>query len=414
MTEIAGSLNMHVRMGCVNADWFDNNSQRVVGTRTVVRRDGLEIMPVFLLEFDAPGGANSRLVWSGDKFDPEDWLEILLEPGNNALIFRNLYADGLPTNIASIVQVPEATRAALEEAHDLDEWVLGDDEIQGLLGGSTKRSIEGIGVYDVGQGSCIGLSPRSNSPILYFDFGGGAAVHKSTRPHKTPELCLCSDPMIVLSHWDADHWSSAPLVPASLSLTWIAPYQSLTPPQLVFAGTITGTLAVSKAPSGTKFTFANVEVHRSTGPWSDRNNSGFFLVVDDPSSGDPFFFPGDADYANTASMPASAAGMASTHHGGNWSSTTAPPNASGSGADRVVFSFGMFSATKPNTYGHPTTTSRNDHAAVGFSGLDTPLRTGGSSGNGTGHVYLDWSAAPALPGTWPCGKKSCYQNFDQC
>lgn len=275
--ETAKPGDWYLRLGCVDADWFDGFQALVAGPRGNARKAALEDMKVFLLEFEATNyGGPPTFTWSGKSFGYEDWLEIVVEPGSNALIFRNLYAEGEPISIVSLQTVSGPVRDALEEAHDLDEWVAGDDDVQRALGGSAKRDFESVGVYDVGQGTCVGLSPRGNSPTMYFDFGGGTAVHTSTRPHKTPDLCLCSDPTFVLSHWDADHWSSAPLVPASLNLDWVAPYQSLTPPQIVFAGTISGKLLVSKAAAGTKFSFANAEIHRAAGPWSDRNNSGFF------------------------------------------------------------------------------------------------------------------------------------------
>lgn len=410
--ETAKASDWYLRLGCVDADWFDGSQALVAGPRGNARKAGLEDMKVFLLEFEATNyGGPPTFAWSGKWFGYEDWLEIVVEPGSNASIFRNLYAEGEPISIVSIQAVSGTVRDALEEAHDLDEWAAGDDDVQRALGGSAKRDIESVGVYDVGQGTCVGLCPRGNSPTMYFDFGGGTAVHTSTRPHKTPDLCLCSDPIFVLSHWDADHWSSAPLVPASLNLDWVAPYQSLTPPQIVFAGTIAGKLVVSKAAAGTKFYFANAEIHRAAGPWSDRNNSGFFLVVDAPGAGDPFFFPGDADYANTKGMPSNAAAIAATHHGGNWKSGITPPAAVG-GPKRVVFSFGIFSATRSNSYGHPTSSSRGDHRIAGYAGADTPLRAGGQSGNGTGHVHLDWAGSTSIPAA-PCGRKSCYQNLDQ-
>jgi hypothetical protein len=263
-----------------------------------------------------------------------------------------------------------------------------------------------------GKAAPMGLSDASKKPIVYFDFGGGVRSHVATRPHSVPDLCLCSDPLMMLSHWDSDHWSSGPLVTASLRLDWIAPFQSISSPHIVFAASIPsagGTLLVSTAAPGVSFSLGNIRVRRATG--GTRNDGGFWLKVDPPSSGEPFFFPGDADYQYISSPPSSVAGLPATHHGANWTSTTPPPAAGGGGATCVVFSFGIFSASRSNTYGHPTTRSISDHTAAGFSRLNTPLRSGGHSGNGTGHVYLDWAGTP-VP-TAPCGRPACYQNLDQ-
>ena len=201
--------------------------------------------------------------------------------------------------------------------------------------------------------------------------------------------------------------SSGPLVTASLALDWIAPFQTITSPQLIFAASVRsagGILLVSRATPGTSFSFGNVSFHRARG--TTRNDSGFWLQVDPPSSGEPFFFPGDADYLHLRSAPSTAAGLAATHHGANWPSTTAPPGAGGAVLKQVVFSFGL-----GNSYGHPTSRSITDHTTAGFARIDTPLRSGGHSGNGTGHVYLNWAGGP-IPSA-PCGRISCYQNLDQ-
>ena len=68
-----------------------------VVTRGNARKAGLEDMKVFLLEFEATNyGGPPTFTWSGKSFGYEDWLEIVVEPGSNASIFRNLYADGTP------------------------------------------------------------------------------------------------------------------------------------------------------------------------------------------------------------------------------------------------------------------------------------------------------------------------------
>jgi hypothetical protein len=413
----SGKTGMHrYRFGGVNADWFDTASVGVVGTRGPTRITALETMPVFFLELETISPLDDlKFDWQGMSFDIDEWLQIVLTPGDNSLIFRNLYVGGQPISISFVSRPPSTTTAALDEAHDLDEWVTGDDDVTTFLNGLPSPVIDRFAVYDVGQGGANGLSGTADKPLIYFDFGGGTATHTTTRPHSAPVFCLCADPLMLLSHWDADHWSSAPLVAASLSRDWIAPYQWITSPHIVFVGTIVsagGTLRVSKAAPGTVFSFGNARLHRANGTAKSRNDSGFFLVVHPSTSGEPFFFPADADYAHTVGMPSTAAGIVATHHGGNWKSTTAPSSAGGGGATRAAYSFGIFSAVKSNSYGHPTTRSVTDHTAAGFSTLDTPLRNGtGRSGNNTGHVYLDWAGA-AVP-TAPCGLAACYQNLDQ-
>jgi hypothetical protein len=396
-------------LGGLDADWFDQ-SPAIAKLRQGPRLEMLDVMPVFYLEFDAPMRNPLRpLDWNLLSFGWNDWVEVVLQDGGSARLYRNLYGDAEPVAIVDINAVPSHTADDLEEVHDLSEWEATHETITAKLSKLGASSIEALAVYDVGQGAANSGSPSSNKPAFYFDFGGGVRSHTATRPHSTPDFCLCADPLIMLSHWDSDHWSSGPLVAKSLTLDWVAPFQSVTSPHLVFAGSIPaagGTLLVSKAAPGTSFSAGQAHIYRARG--STRNDSGFSLTVDPPASGEPFFFPGDADYQYVAGKPSTGAGLTATHHGGNWRSTIGPPSAGGGSGTRVVFSYGVFRSGRLNTYGHPTSRSTIDHAGAGFSRLDTALRTAPGS---TGHVHLDWAGA-AIP-TAPCGRAACYQNLDQ-
>ncbi|MGY8681260.1 hypothetical protein Q2941_26220 [Bradyrhizobium sp. UFLA05-153] len=410
IAELAGGGSWEFLLGGLDADWFDQ-SPGIAKLRGNQRIGMIEVMPVFYLEFDAQLGDPLNLFARTGLFQSawNDWVEIRLQEGLGARLYRNLYAEAEPVNIVDVRAVSAETADDLDEVHDLSDWEATDETIQSKLSRLTGSTIESLAVYDVGQGAANSGSPSSHKPAFYFDFGGGVRSHTSTRPHSTPDLCLCADPLIVLSHWDSDHWSSGPLVATSLTLDWIAPFQSVTSPHLTFAGSIItagGTLLVSKAAAGTSFSAGQLHLYRASG--TSRNDSGFTLNVDPPTTGSRFFFPGDADYTYVAGKPSMSAGLTATHHGGSWKSASAPPTATGRGRDRVVFSYGIFPSGLPNTYGHPTARSTGDHAMAGFNRLDTPLRTAPAS---TGHVHLDWAGTPAP--TAPCGRHACYQNLNQ-
>jgi hypothetical protein len=404
LVELAKGGIWEFLLGGLGADWFDG-SHGVAKLRGQDRLSMLDAMPVFYLEFDAPLLDPLRpIAWNAHTFAWDDWVEVVLEDGTGARLYRNLYGEAEPVSIVEIKPVLSNTADALDEVHDLSEWESTDEEVTQKLSRLNTAVMEKLAVYDVGQGAANSGSPPSNKPAFYFDFGGGVRSHTATRPHSTPDLCLCADPLIMLSHWDSDHWSSGPLVAKSLTLDWIAPYQTVTSPHLTFAGSIKsagGTLLVSKAAAGTCFSSGQTHLYRASG--TTRNDSGFTLNLDPPTTGEPFFFPGDADYQFVAGKPSTSAGMTATHHGGNWRSAVGPPSAGGGGRLRVVFSYGS-----PNTYGHPTGRSTTDHGRAGFHRLNTPLRIAPRK---TGHIYLDWASGP-LP-TAPCLRSACYQNLDQ-
>jgi hypothetical protein len=409
IVELANKGSWEILLGGLDADWFDQRPG-IANLRGDQRIGMIEFMPVFYLEFDAQvSGPLDFFAWAIFESAPNEWMEIRLHEGVGARFYRNLYAEAEPISIVDVRAVSKAVADNLDGVHDLSHWEVTDEAIQSRLSQLSGSVIESLAVYDVGQGAANSGSPSSNKPSFYFDFGGGVRSHTSTRPHSTPDLCLCADPLIVLSHWDSDHWSSGPLVANSLKLDWIAPFQSVTSPHLAFAASITkagGNLLVSKAAAGTCFSAGQLNLHRAMG--SSRNDSGFTLNVDPPVSGSSFFFPGDANYSHVSGQPSVSAGLTATHHGGNWKSTSVPPLATGFGRDRVVFSYGVFPSGLPNTYGHPTSRSTGDHASAGLNRIDTPLRTAPGS---TGHVHLDWVGTP-IP-TAPCGRPPCYQNLDQ-
>lgn len=398
-------------LGAVDADWFDRPDTGDLQGRGPMRLQAIDQIPIFFLEIDLFGQTRTPwIVGSGDKVDEDQWMEILIAPSGDSRLYRNLFGPPEPVSILSAHVVSKQTSDALDEVHSLDEWKISDADLTAYIAGLKHPVIERLAVYDVGQGSANGFSESICIPRLYFDFGGGSRSHTKTRPHPVPQFCLSAPPLMVLSHWHDDHWSSGPIVTRSLSLTWIAPFQSVTSPHLAFAASILSSGGHLLVTSVASFSFGNARFHRAIG--TSRNDSGYWVRVEPPGPGEPFFFPADAAYQHIGPQaPLTVQGITATHHGGDWRNPVLPPSAGGALQCRSVFSYGLFPGGNPNTYGHPTTRSVGDHINVGFSNLNTPLRAGGNSGNGTGHVHLDWAKSP-VPSA-PCGNSACYQNLDQ-
>src|SRR4051812_13841877 len=84
VVELEGSDFSRWRIGCVDADWFDDNRESVVATHLAERKAGLERIKVVFLEVEvktSPGFP--QFSWAGRLFDWEEWLVIVLEPGTN-------------------------------------------------------------------------------------------------------------------------------------------------------------------------------------------------------------------------------------------------------------------------------------------------------------------------------------------
>src|SRR6185369_5055896 len=64
-----------------------------------------------------------------------------------------------------------------------------------------------VGVLDVGQGNCNALYNNAGEAFVYYDFGFPTNSKKGSAPNPITVPCLCNNPLIVISHWDADHYA---------------------------------------------------------------------------------------------------------------------------------------------------------------------------------------------------------------
>ena len=241
------------------------------------------------------------------------WWEIELDPrpGFSAFgadLFPNLFAEGRQVSVIDMRPVTNAERrVALSHGNPMRRVrATPTDQVGALLdarlGGASPTM---VGIYDVGQGSCAGLLV-SGSPRLYVDFGGGVLGNARTFPPALTSFCFAADPVIVLSHWDWDHWSSAYRDPRALAKTWIVPRQS--PVGHVHRAFMLdvpengGRLVVW--PRGGRLDRNALRIEACTG--STRNGSGLALVVHPPEGrpGNSILLPGDADLANIPSVQA--------------------------------------------------------------------------------------------------------------
>ncbi|TAZ68231.1 ComEC/Rec2 family competence protein [Rhizobium ruizarguesonis] len=391
--------------GAIDADWFDTGTRsNELMMRGDIRRDAIDKLPVYFLEVDVFGQSGGPWVVDGNnKLSEDDWVQIEIAESGDSRLYPNLYGAAQRVAVTSAAPVSSAQAQTLDETHSLDEWVVDEQEVLDYLASLNSPKIEQCAVYDVGQGTTISFSDSSNIPFAYFDFGGGTRSHTNTRPHRIPHFCLTRRPPIILSHWHDDHWSSGPLIPNSLALalTWIAPFQPVSGPHIALISAVVGANGTMMVTHGSRISLSNAVFHRANG--KSVNNSGFWAEVSSPYGGHPLLLPADASYSHLQNMPSLVEGIAVTHHGADWKHVQLPPKCV-STVNKAVFSFGL-----PNSYGHPTTRSRQDH--TGGKQIDTANRTSSASGNGSGHAHLDWLGRP-IP-TAPCGNLQCYQNLDQ-
>lgn len=257
---------------------------------------------------------------------------------------------------------------------------------------SSLRSIDrcaGVAIYDVGQGSCQAvLDSELNIPLLYIDFGGGVLQNAATFPKEFRGFCFSEEPLIVLSHWDWDHWSSAYRHgKEALAMNWVARPAPEKPIQQAFAAELfsRGVLKTwdSTWPSTLKEGVTRFEV--CTGRTT--NDSGIAATIYPSTKGRrSCLLPGDASYRYVPAVLAGEAfnSLCLTHHGGALHSNYYPsPRRSASAAN---------SAGPRNSYRHPSFETICAHLESGWS---LPLPTA-FSGHRPCHVFLPWGKSPRL------------------
>lgn len=221
-------------------------------------------------------------------------------------------------------------------------------------------SIGSAVVHDVGQGSANALCDGSGQAVLYFDTGRPAPRNAKTAP-KNLELCYCTEPLVILSHWDTDHWKAADKeVPKFQKFDWIVPSQTIRPSHAKFASKILqqgGKIFVVKRSSRPQvFSSNDNNISIKYGLGKDINNSGLILEIKSGISKQILFFCADATYANCPDIPDSVDLLVASHHGADARIYGNAPKPRGADSSRLVYSFGP-----GNSHGHATQSAIDEH-----------------------------------------------------
>ncbi len=253
----------------------------------------------------------------------------------------DVFGDPIPTNAVEVATGdaldPDAVarlRAACTspnttrtEASDLRAFIA-------LVPNETSR-IEAI---DVGQAACVAFLDRDLC-VGYFDVGAPIFFNRGSFPRHlahTPS----SEGVIILSHWDFDHYALAYDHPILRTLKWYAPDQSVGPRTAKFQKSLGSNLNFISG----SLDLGSFNLKRCNGPASDRNNSGYAMRV--AYDGQAVLLTGDAGYhAIPTDLQSNLTAVMIPHHGGKGATPPPGPCAKHSVA---VASYGL-----PNKYRHP-------------------------------------------------------------
>jgi hypothetical protein len=324
------------------------------------------------------------------------WFEFGYEPvsssESDARIYTTLLSEGATVKISFHEPRPLgwAERGGIGEVAQALAKYSSSSKSQYSLKNRLARvsTAGGVAFYDVGQGSCqAAIDNDLHIPQLYVDFGGGVLTNKKTFPDGFAGFCFTCDPMVILSHWDWDHWSSAQRWPEALNTPWLTPPVPLKPIQLAFAAELLerGSLHIWDAAWPGTITAGAVTIERCTGRTS--NDSGLAVTLRRRrSSPKNYLLPGDADYACIPSVVAGESfnALCMTHHGGRLHSPTYPKAKRGAAS--------VLSAGPRNSYRHPLFDTVATHLEHGWS-----LPTGTAlSGQRPCHVLVPWGGRPHI------------------
>ena len=352
-------------------------------------------------------------------FTEEDWVEIYLGPTGmgDADVFGSLSAASVAAQVQQIKGGIKES-AALTLAFDMQTWPNSSEaDLKSAIG--TLPDLEYLIGFDVGQGSAVGLADKNEDVRLYFDLGAGAYFNHFTKLDPL-RFCWRTANVVILSHWDSDHWAGEVSDPVAGTKTWIAPRQIIGPKHKAFANRIAaagGKLLIWGATPSTLSVAAGAQtlkLSRCTGT-TGRNGSGIAAEVSNPHNSRQWLLTGDAGYHEIPLLPPSPVAIVAPHHGGDMGPVSVPPLKSG-GYVRLLYSFGPGNKNGRTKIQHPTNAAMTSHEVRGWHHGQWSGKTPGTCRagadvlataiHGTSHLdamVASWSAAPLLPfSTLPC------------
>lgn len=326
------------------------------------------------------------------------------------------------------------TSAALTKIASLDDLPeIETDEFAVAL--ESAKGAAFLAAYDVGQGNANALlNPSSRtdySPRLYFDVGCGVYANRGTTPPGL-EFCFKHKPLIVMSHWDSDHWMGVcatghPVQVQGLGMSWIAPRQNVTTHHKSFAMDIIakgGSIQIYNpmAPLTGIATLSTTERIRFTrGTRADRNHSGIVLSVEKwiGNRWNHWVLTGDCDYRYFRHLNVhDAVAVVVPHHGADPATQrTAAPQATPAADShyvRAVYSFGH--GNSQSGVQHPTDDAVDIHVNAAWdsgawlnntpgdavAGADTLATSQHNPRKNLGGCIVGWASRPSLPVSCGC------------
>ncbi len=211
------------------------------------------------------------------------------------------------------------------------------------------RAIRGARVYAVGQGDGIAIIDDGVRPVLQIDYGGRGGnpfrLLKGAAQQNAVNALMPVDPnrLVMLTHWDANHWCSAEKGTQASAARWLVPRQVTSPRAVAFATglgriscireTQVGQPRCFRAENGDELWWEKIGKSQTDDTkYEDCNFTGvaFSLVRRKPGRGQVILLPGDAPFASVPhyrqhfDRKLTLSGIVAFHHGADthWTEAT--------------------------------------------------------------------------------------------
>ncbi|MEN0654173.1 MULTISPECIES: hypothetical protein [Hyphobacterium] len=280
----------------------------------------------------------------------------------------SLFDEGIPRAIYKAVPIDGLDADVVRGKHDLSDVEEADQEWLEDRLTRLDSQLRTARIYDVGQGSCAALLTDGGKPRLFLDAGRGVLANTRTFDrewfwHDEPtHICGGHAGLVLLSHWDWDHWAYAAKegLECFQERIWIAPKQEVSAIHRAFAAQLDNLRLWPTSAS--EIRTATLKILKANG--TSRNDSGLVTVwAPTWAKGDGVLFPGDCAYGALPGGLASGKyhAVVASHHGAeSRPDHIAPPPHS-------LNSQWIISSGARNTFGHPTRAGHRQFTKSGWS-----------------------------------------------
>lgn len=246
--------------------------------------------------------------------------------------------------------------------------------IAGLAPLASVAQLRGVRVFDVGQGDSIAVLGEVDGdvrPVLQLDYGGRERHPFADMAEVDRRMPVDGARLLMLTHWDEDHWCSASKGHSARGAEWLVPRQLTSPRAVLFSAGLESVSCIPEELVGRARRFDTAgddyllweKIGRFAGPFArteDCNATGVALaVVHRGISGEEaILLPGDAPfdkvglYRELAARGVLLRAIVAFHHGAgtHWTAATEEllRNWPTPGSLDVVFS-----CSDPSSYRHP-------------------------------------------------------------